>query len=492
MRPDKERPGTFSHAFWMIALVAVVAAAGLGYFLWPRDQAPSGNSFPGEKTLASPRILQADDAAPVEQLLFYPDGSQVVSVQKGGQLVAWDLSSGQKATSVNEDPSDKGAEIFDERRQQRQQRKQLRALVGHLLAAAPGGLPALLPVCLAPETVAEVCKQAERERRLQLRHFSLVFANGPLAPLALLPGLLLEAAKTLRINPPGIVGLKWSVRKAPRAYCIGNGPDGPVLLEYVGTQFRYASVAAEDRDDSRDGTGRGSKEVVITQLKLKVHTFKDQKAMDTTITLGGFLLRPLGFSAGGLQLLLADRAQQLLMIENKATDRELNYNLVVPAFKNLEGRIEPLLLLPNGKRALMADENRAVGIWDLETTRQVQVLEGLWAPLLGVAGSSDGKRIVAWNRVKGVGVWNAATGAESRRLNLPQERLRLLALSADGSRLLTSTDDKVVRVWDVDSSKVLRELPPREEQVTAVALSADGRRAAVAGGRTIQVWDLSP
>jgi len=482
----------------MLGLAAVLVAAGLGVYLWPRSKAHQSTaveSSQAKNLLAPAHVFKYDEDAPVDQLLFYPDGSRVVSVTGVSRITAWDLASGQPVTSARDNPAEEGAEFFYKRRRQRIVSQ---ALFGHLLAASPANPLSLVPLlCLKPADVADAHLQGQRQLAQALRLFGLTFAQRPLPQLVFSPAMAQTDPTFLQAAPLGFIGFTWGSFTAPPALCIAKGPEGLMLLECVSTEYR-APATADDGDSPYLAIRKdGKKELVMNRVKIKGHTLGKEaegKTGFTTLDLDGPLFLALGYSSDGQRLLLADRNHQLLQVEIqvRAQDKEtvVDADLVPLSFKNPNEQVQPLLLLPDGKQALMADEAQSVGVWDLDTSKEVKSLEGLLLPLNGLAVSADGKRVLAWSGNKNVALWDTATGQESQRLSILQGKVRLVVLSANGRRALIDTEDGTLQVWDVETGKVLRELQYPEKPPTAITLSADGRQAAVATGDAIQVWDL--
>jgi hypothetical protein len=270
-----------------------------------------------------------------------------------------------------------------------------------------------------------------------------------------------------------------------------------VLLEYAPTEYQTRATP-DDGNSPYLVVGKDGKQVMVMhRLKIKGHAFikgQEVKTGFTTLDSDGPFYLAFGFSADGRRLLLADKDRQLLLLgiqlRIQPAEAVVEAEPMQLSFNNPESKIQPLLLLPDGKQALMADEDQSVGIWNLEAGKEVRPLDGLRLPVNALAVSATGQQVLAWTGSRNVALWDTATGQESRRLEIPQRKVRLVVMSGDGRRALIDTEDNMLQVWDLETGKAVQRLQCPDNPPTAIALSADGRRAAAAVGKVIQVWDL--
>jgi len=114
------------------------------------------------------------------------------------------------------------------------------------------------------------------------------------------------------------------------------------------------------------------------------------------------------------------------------------------------GEVNALALLPNGLLASGGGDG-AVRIWEVDTSREVRVLEGHRGWVRALAALPEG--LLASGGADGtVRIWNVDTGREVRVLK--GHRDRVLALAAFSGGLLASGGmDGTVRIWNVQLKK---------------------------------------
>jgi WD40 repeat protein/serine/threonine protein kinase len=93
-------------------------------------------------------------------------------------------------------------------------------------------------------------------------------------------------------------------------------------------------------------------------------------------------------------------------------------------------------------------------------------------------------------------LWDAATGKRLRTLGGHKHLVQSAAFSPDSQRLITASLDGVAKVWDVATGTELRTLPLRavpdvRGASASATFSPDGKLVATAGGKGIEVWDVT-
>jgi WD40 repeat protein len=160
-----------------------------------------------------------------------------------------------------------------------------------------------------------------------------------------------------------------------------------------------------------------------------------------------------------------------------------------------------------GKRAVSASSDRTLKVWDLDTGRVTQTLEGHTETVTAVAVTGDGKRAISasgaheaatsrfFNQQRDsaafdttIKLWDLATGRVVRTLEAHTEEVNAVAIVTDGKHAISASFDKTLKVWDLATGRVTQTLDGHT--VTAVAVTADGKRAVSASyDRTLKVWD---
>ncbi len=145
---------------------------------------------------------------------------------------------------------------------------------------------------------------------------------------------------------------------------------------------------------------------------------------------------------------------------------------------------------PDGKRLVIASEDRAARIWNADGTGEPLVLRGHEARLKSAVFSPDGGRVLTASEDRTARIWNADGTGEPLVLRGHEDRLYGAAFSPDGQRVVSASNDKTVRVWSADGTGEPIVLRGHEDRVYSAAFSPDGRRVASASSdKTVRVWN---
>ena len=165
----------------------------------------------------------------------------------------------------------------------------------------------------------------------------------------------------------------------------------------------------------------------------------------------------------------------------------------------IEGFASPLHFLtvsPDGARALIRDEYSMAVSVSLAPTDALTHLRGHSGTVNAVAFSPDGARLVTgagnWNAEDDARamVWDVKTGRLVRTLTGHASSVNCVAYYPDGKRVATGSRDQSAIVWDVDSARPLLTLAGHGGQVRSLALSRDGKRLVTGSwDHTAMLWD---
>jgi WD40 repeat protein len=142
-----------------------------------------------------------------------------------------------------------------------------------------------------------------------------------------------------------------------------------------------------------------------------------------------------------------------------------------------------LLLFVNGQTRYQ--------VWDIESGRVLQTLEGHANSVAAVAVMPDGRRAVSGSLDRTLKVWNLETGHALQTLKGHAEPVYAVAVTPDGRRAISGSWDTTLKVWDLENGRALQTLEGHAGGVRAVAVTPDSRRAVSASlDTTLRVWDL--
>lgn len=138
---------------------------------------------------------------------------------------------------------------------------------------------------------------------------------------------------------------------------------------------------------------------------------------------------------------------------------------------------------PDGRRVAAGGfhMDKLIGVYDVQTGRRVQALEGIaeWE-VDACAISPDGKLLAASCVDRQILVWDLATGALRHRLAGQPTRTPALAFSPDGATLAAG-GGVTIRLWDVEAGRVRRSLDGHRGWICTLAFSPDGATLAAGG-----------
>ena len=90
-------------------------------------------------------------------------------------------------------------------------------------------------------------------------------------------------------------------------------------------------------------------------------------------------------------------------------------------------------------------------VWDANTGRELNSLQGHKAEISGIAFSPDGKRLVSSSRDYTIRVWDIQTGEQIHCLRGHAAEVNCFACSSDGQRLVSAGEDGKIKMWDMNT-----------------------------------------
>ncbi|AFY34643.1 NB-ARC domain-containing protein [Calothrix sp. PCC 7507] len=163
--------------------------------------------------------------------------------------------------------------------------------------------------------------------------------------------------------------------------------------------------------------------------------------------------------------------------------------------QTLEGHrdwVWTLAFAPDGRILASAGVDSRIIFWDMETGTALHIWEAHISQIWCIAFSPNGKYLASGGNDETVKIWDVHKAECLHILKVSINMLWCIAFSPDSQLLATSSSDGTIKIWDVNTGECLRNLQEKSFWVTSVDFSADGKNL-VSGSHdeTIKVWDVS-
>jgi WD40 repeat protein/formylglycine-generating enzyme required for sulfatase activity len=165
-----------------------------------------------------------------------------------------------------------------------------------------------------------------------------------------------------------------------------------------------------------------------------------------------------------------------------------------------DSRVTSISYSPDGKKVASGSDDYSIKIWDAETGKELQTLTGHTENIYSVSFSPDGKRLLSSsgdsdgddkntdaNHLK---MWDLNTGKELAILNKQKGSVYAATFSSDGKKIASGSWDNSIKIWDAETGKELQTLKGHTSFVTSVSFSPDGKKIASGSwDNSIKIWD---
>ena len=139
-----------------------------------------------------------------------------------------------------------------------------------------------------------------------------------------------------------------------------------------------------------------------------------------------------------------------------------------------------------GKRVVSASWDESIRIWDAETGKELNVLEGHTDGVNSASFSPDGKKIVSASYDRTIRIWDAETGKE-QKVVYAHDIVCSASFSPDGKHIISVSADSTASIWDAETGMELRKF---DGSYTSATFSSDGKKIAFGStDGTILIWD---
>jgi WD40 repeat protein len=160
--------------------------------------------------------------------------------------------------------------------------------------------------------------------------------------------------------------------------------------------------------------------------------------------------------------------------------------------EGVEGAVQSVAFGSTADTLVAGDEWGTTVVWDVRSSRAVEVLRGHTDAVTSVGFSPDGQTVASGGDDNATILWRAGPPPGARVLTGHADVVNSVAFSPDGTTVASAGFDQRVVLWDVPSGRRLATLLGHSGQVESVAFSPDGRSLASAGvDRTVILWNVA-
>ena len=146
----------------------------------------------------------------------------------------------------------------------------------------------------------------------------------------------------------------------------------------------------------------------------------------------------------------------------------------------------------DGKLALTASEDNTARVFEVATGKELQVLVGHTSQVYSAVFSPDGKLALTASFESTARVFEVATGRELQVLSGYIDGLQSAEFSPDGKLVLTASFHNTSRIYEVATGKELQVLNGHKGWVNSAVFSPDGKWALTMAGDHLSIfWDVA-
>ena len=155
--------------------------------------------------------------------------------------------------------------------------------------------------------------------------------------------------------------------------------------------------------------------------------------------------------------------------------------------------INALAVYAGGQRAISADADGKLRVWDLERGHGLYAVQAHQDSVTAVAMMSDGTRAVSASKDGTICLWDLERPHIQMLATLAgyQQGVLGATLVVGGRHALWGCGDGTINVWDLEAAPAAYTLTGHTGRITGLAVNSAGQRAvSCSWDRTVRVWDL--
>ena len=189
--------------------------------------------------------------------------------------------------------------------------------------------------------------------------------------------------------------------------------------------------------------------------------------------------------------MISPKGDLLASISSDYTIRlwDVNTRKQVSILNEPESRPDDVCFSPDGKRIAAIMLDGSVWVWDVETgiltTEPVKASNSV---LNYIKYSPDGKYLMTARHFDTVKLWDPETLAQVGEL--PMDNYNYAAFSPDGKRIAFGDRDGYVYLWDIETEQIIASSQsPYQDSINDFVFTPDGRYFFSSGSGNIQIWN---
>jgi WD40 repeat protein len=150
-----------------------------------------------------------------------------------------------------------------------------------------------------------------------------------------------------------------------------------------------------------------------------------------------------------------------------------------------------LAFSPDGRRFASGSWDHTIKIWDVNTGKLLQTLQGHQNLVLSIAFSPNGLLLASGSADKTIKLWDVNTG-ESLQTLAERSWVSSLAFSPDGQMLAAEGDDYSIKLLKLSSGSLLQTFIGHENVINSVKFSQNGLfLASGSADGSIKLWEVN-
>ncbi len=146
---------------------------------------------------------------------------------------------------------------------------------------------------------------------------------------------------------------------------------------------------------------------------------------------------------------------------------------------------------PDSKFVAAAGADRAIRIWEVDSGKQVALVEDHADWILDIAFSPDGKKLASASRDKTAKVFDVVKKESLVTFPGHAQTVYSVSFSTDGKQVFSAGEDNMIRVWNADDdAKQVRQIGGFGGPVFKLAFAPDGKTfAACSSDKTVRIFE---